>query len=74
MPYAYDYTLANGTTFVDAQITIPSRDRTGEITPTDLLRLWRDEPDSPVMVSSKTEGLTVVAFGDITSLTISMKA
>lgn len=69
MPFSYDYTF-NDARFTAAQITIPDRKRTGEITPTDLLTLWRDEPDTAVMVNSLSDGLAVMSLGDLTSITI----
>lgn len=73
MAFTYDYAFANGETFTDAQITIPARDRSGEITPTALLTLWRDEPDTAVMVSSQSSGLAVLSLGDLASLTITRR-
>jgi hypothetical protein len=73
MSFNYDYTVRDGETFTNAQITITS-DQTGAVTPTDLLTLWRDEPDTLALLNSPDSGLTAISLGEIQSLTITKKA
>jgi hypothetical protein len=72
MSFSYDYTVRAGETFTNAQITIGSG-REGAISPTDLLTLWRDEPDTLALVNSQVDGPTAISLGEIQSLTITKK-